>query len=122
MSQQFLYFSDIRTADLLIQSENAAIDLVTNSLTSDHSKCAYSKPLTDFLAWMQASRKPLVKATIQEYRQTLTGAPASINLKMSTICKLATGAANGLLDETIANRVLAACIVLLLMLYVLGTG
>jgi len=107
MSQQ-LYFSDILTAGLLPlpQSENAAIDLVTNSVTSDHSKRAYSKALTDFLACMQASRKPFVEATIQEYRQTLTGLPASISLKMSPICKLATGAAdNGLLDQAIANGI-----------------
>jgi hypothetical protein len=55
---------------------------------------------------MQASRQQFVKATIQEYRQTLTGLPASINLQMSAICKLATGAAdNGLLDQAIANGV-----------------
>jgi len=66
MTQQFLYFSDIRTADLLLQSEKATIDLVANSVTGDHSKRAYSKALTDFLACMQASRKPFVEATIQE--------------------------------------------------------
>jgi site-specific recombinase XerD len=85
---------------------NAAIDLVTNSLTSEHSKRAYSKALTDFLAWQQANHKQFVKATIQEYRQTLTGSPASINLKMSAIRKLATEAAdNGILDQAIANGV-----------------
>jgi integrase len=84
----------------------AAIELVTNSLTSDHSKRAYSKALTDFLAWMEDTKKPFVKATIQEYRQTLTGSPASINLRMSAIRKLATEAAdNGLLDQAIANGI-----------------
>jgi site-specific recombinase XerD len=94
------------TTDLMLQHEQAAIDLVTNSLTSDHSKRAYSKALSDFLGWMEANRKPFVKATIQEYRQTLTGSPASINLRMSAIRKLATEAAdNGLLDQAIANGI-----------------
>lgn len=84
----------------------AAIELVTNSLTSEHSKRAYSKALIDFLGWMQANQKPFTKATIQEYKQSLTGSPASINLKMSAIRKLATEAAdNGLIDQQIANGV-----------------
>lgn len=85
----------------------AAIALVTNGLTSDHSKRAYSKALTDFFTWREQNGNPaLTKATVQEYRQTLTGSPASINLKMSAIRKLATEAAdNGLLDQTIANGV-----------------
>lgn len=84
----------------------AAIELVTNGLTSRHSKRAYSKALADFLAWMDANRKPFVKATLQEYRQTLSGSPASINLKMSAIRKLAQEAAdNGLLDPAIANGI-----------------
>jgi site-specific recombinase XerD len=92
--------------ELTTTSMNAAIDLVTNSLTSEHSKRAYSKALTDFLAWQQANHKQFVKATIQEYRQTLEGSPASINLKMSAIRKLATEAAdNGLIDQQVANGI-----------------
>lgn len=88
------------------QDTAAAIELVTNSLTSEHSKRAYSRALTAFLEWMHTSGKPFAKATIQEYRQTLTGSPASVNLAMSAIRKLATEAAdNGLLDQTIANGV-----------------
>jgi site-specific recombinase XerD len=91
---------------LTTTATNAVIELVTNGLTSDHSKRAYSKALTDFLAWQEANHKQFVKATIQEYRQTLTGSPASINLKMSAIRKLATEAAdNGLIDQAIANGV-----------------
>lgn len=86
---------------------DAAIQLVTNSLTSDHSKRAYSKALTDFFTWReQNGNPPLTKATVQEYRATLTGSPASINLKMSAIRKLATEAAdNGLIEQQIANGV-----------------
>lgn len=92
---------------LISYADNRApIELVTNSLTSEHSKRAYSKALIDFLGWMQANQKPFTKATIQEYKQSLTGSPASINLKMSAIRKLATEAAdNGLIDQQIANGV-----------------
>jgi len=95
------------TTDLMVQHEQAAIDLVTNGLTSEHSKRAYSKALSDFFAWREANgNPPLSKATVQEYRGTLTGSPASINLRMSAIRKLAQEAAdNGLLDQTIANGV-----------------
>ncbi len=87
---------------------SAAIALVTNSLTSDHSKRAYSKALLDFFAWRQErGNPPLTKATVQEYRATLTGSPASVNLKISAIRKLAQEAAdNGLIEQQIANGVL----------------
>jgi site-specific recombinase XerD len=97
--------TELATTELL-DTDRTAIELVTNSLTSDHSKRAYAHALTDFLAWMEANRKQFVKATIQEYRQSLTGSPSSINLKMSAIRKLATEAAdNGLIDQAIANGV-----------------
>src|SRR6266508_3002848 len=89
---------------LVNQDSRAVIELVTNSLTSDHSKRAYAKAITDFLAWR--GDRQMTKALVNEYRQTLTGSPSSINLKMSAIRKLATEAAdNGLLDQTIANGI-----------------
>lgn len=92
--------------ELVITEHVRAIQLVTDGLTSDHSKRAYGKALQDFLAWMTANSKPFIKATIQEYKTTLTGSPASVNLKMSAIRKLAVEAAdNGLIDSTIANGV-----------------
>lgn len=95
------------TTELMLQTERAAIELVTNSLTSDHSKRAYSKALSDFFAWREKNgNPPLSKETVQEYRQTLACSPASINLRMSAIRKLATEAAdNGLLDQAIANGI-----------------
>ena len=92
---------------IIFRSDNAAIQLVTNSLTSEHSKRAYAKALTDFFTWReQNDNPPLTKATVQAYRQTLTGSPASINLRMSAIRKLAREAAdNGLMDQAIANGV-----------------
>jgi len=95
-----------QTAITTRQDPRAAIELVTNGPTSEHSKRAYSKALIDFLAWMEINHKPFTKATIQEYRQTLTGSPAAINLKLSAIRKLATEAAdNGMLDQTIASGI-----------------
>lgn len=83
------------------------ISLVTNSLTSEHSKRAYSKALSDFFMWREENNNlPITKAVIQEYKQTLVGSPASINLKMSALRKLAQEASdNGLLDQTIANGI-----------------
>ena len=78
--------------------------MVENSLTSQHSRRAYRKAITDFLTWWDAQGKPpLLKATVLEYRSSLTGAPASINLKMSAIRKLAQEASdNGMIDPAIA--------------------
>ena len=52
MSQQFLYFSDMRTAELLLKSEDAAIDLVTKSLTSDHHPYTVKFPFLLGTAWV----------------------------------------------------------------------
>ena len=42
--------------------------LVTDSLTSPHSRAAYDKALTDFLAWYQSTgQRGLIKATVAEY-------------------------------------------------------
>jgi integrase len=83
------------------------IELVTNALTSEHSKRAYSRALVDFLAWR--GDRPMTKALVNEYRQSLTGSAASTNLRMSAIRKLAAEAAdNGLLDPTIANGIKSA--------------
>jgi integrase len=96
--------TQLATTDLLLQTESAAVELVTNSLTSEHSKRAYAKALKDFLDWRVD--RPINRALVNEYRQTLTGSPASINLRMSAIRKLATKAAdNGLLDQTIASGI-----------------
>lgn len=41
------------TTDLILQHERAAIELVTNSLTNEHTKLAYAKALTDFFKWRE---------------------------------------------------------------------
>jgi integrase len=89
-------------------ADQAAIELVTNSLTSEHSKRAYTKALIDFLVWRREhGNSNLTKATVQQYKSTLTGSPSSINLRMSAIRKLAREAEdNGLLDHAIANGII----------------
>jgi len=83
------------------------VAMVENSLTSEHSRRAYKKAITDFLTWWSAhGNPPMIKATILEYRASLNGSPASINLKMSAIRKLAQEASdNGLMDPAIANGI-----------------
>lgn len=82
----------------------AMAELVANSVTSDHSKRAYTKAILDFLAWR--GDREVNKALVNKYRQTLTGSPSSINLKMSAIRKLAVELAdNGVLDQTVANGI-----------------
>jgi integrase len=92
---------------LISTTTAAVIELVTNALTSDHSKRAYTRALVDFLAWR--GDRPMTKALVNEYRNTLTGSPARVNLIMSAIRKLASEAAdNGLLDQQTANSIKAA--------------
>lgn len=86
------------------------LDLVLNGLDSEHSRRAYGKALTDFLAWYQAEGKPgLSKAMVQRYKAVLAEsglAPSSVNLRLSAVRKLAQEAAdNGLIDQTLSNGI-----------------
>lgn len=86
------------------------IDLVCNSVESEHTKRAYRRALTDFLQWHADNGKPeLCKATIQAYKaymQDLGLSAASVNQRLSAIRKLAQEASdNGLLSEQISNGI-----------------
>jgi site-specific recombinase XerD len=86
------------------------IKLVTDSLTSAHSKRAYEKALVDFLAWWETEgRPPLVKATVNSYKAELERSglsPATINQRISAIRKLAAEAAdNELIPQDVANGI-----------------
>lgn len=88
------------------------IRLVTDGMSSEHSRRAYTKALRDFLDWYDALGRPaLSKALVQRYRLLLEDqglAPSTINQRMSAIRKLAAEAAdNGLLDQTLANGIKA---------------
>lgn len=86
------------------------IALVLDGLHSPHSKRAYGAALQEFLAWYEAQGRPgLNKATVQHYRTHLQErglSPASINLRLSAVRKLAQEAAdNDLLDQAQANGI-----------------
>lgn len=89
---------------------SAIVNIVLDSLTSENSKRAYDRALTDFMTWYEHEGKPgLSKATVQRYKTVLHDrglAAATINQRMSAIRKLAQEAAdNGLIDPLLANGI-----------------
>jgi len=86
---------------------DAIVDLVLDSLTSEHSRRAYGMALNGFLAWWdKQGRPPMSKAVVQRYKHALQDddlAPSTINQRLSAIRKLALEAAdNGLVDPHLA--------------------
>lgn len=86
------------------------VQLVTDSLTSAHSRRAYGRALTGFLTWHEAQGRPgFSKATVNAYKAHLLGdglSPAAINQALAAIRKLAQEAAdNQLLDPQAAAGV-----------------
>lgn len=89
-----------------------AIQIVVDSLTSEHSKRAYERHLREFIRWhSETGQTEINKAVVQRYAAQLRHAgmsPASINQKLSAIRKLALEAAdNGAIDSQIANGIKA---------------
>ena len=86
------------------------VQLVTNTVTSAHTRRAYARALDDFLTWWEADgHRPLDKATVQRHVQALRtdgrGA-SSINQRLVAIRKLAREAAdNGLIDQATAAAI-----------------
>src|SRR5229473_1490980 len=78
--------------------------VVVNTVSSEHSRRAYGKALDDFLAFL--GPRPFTRASLQEFRSHMEAAglaPASINLRLAPLRKLATEAAeNGWMDPTLA--------------------
>jgi site-specific recombinase XerD len=100
--------------ELITQGASAevAIQIVLDSLDSEHSRRAYGRHLREFIAWHRGSgHSEINKATVQRYAAALREAglsPATINQKLSAIRKLALEAAdNGALDNQIANGIKA---------------
>ena len=84
--------------------------LVLDSVTSPHSRRAYSKALDDLNEWGRLNGSPqLNKATVQRYRAALEEqglAPSSINVRLSAIRKLANESAdNGFLAPEAAAAI-----------------
>lgn len=99
-------------SDLIIPTDLDKIKaLALDSVNSLHSRRAYSKALDRFLTWYQAQGRPgLTKAIVQQYKAEVLEpsglSPASINLHMSAIRKLASEAAdNGLMEQSLANGI-----------------
>lgn len=93
-----------------IDNKKKIISMVTDTLSSTHSKRAYEKSLMDFFIWYEIQGKPaLDRMTVQKYKAALiqTGlSPSTINLRLSAIRKLANEASeNGLLDFVEASSV-----------------
>lgn len=86
------------------------IDLVCNAVSSDHTRRAYTRALTDFITWHRDSgQSGLTKATVAAHVQSLrdSGTSASsINQRLTAIRKLALEAAdNGLIDDSMARAI-----------------
>ena len=82
--------------------------LVLDSVGSEHTKRAYATAISEFLLWYRAElRPPFSKAIVHAHRTYLVRerglSPASINIRLSALRKLATEAAdNGLLPTELA--------------------
>ena len=86
------------------------IELVTNAVTSQHTKRAYGRALTDFMIWYQANgQSGLTKATVQAHVSALRAAgvsASSINQRLTAIRKLALEAAdNGMIEHSAAQAI-----------------
>lgn len=106
MSKQALVLSKLTPA------EAGAIQIVLDSLPSEHSRRAYERALTDFFYWHRGVGRPqLNKAVVQRYAAELREAgmsSSSVNQRLSAIRKLALEAAdNGALDPQIASGIRA---------------
>lgn len=86
------------------------ISIVTNAVSSKHTKRAYERALTDFMIWVQ-SKQPGVfnKATVQMYISAMRNdgiSASSINQRLSAIRKLAIECAdNSLMDDHTAQAI-----------------
>jgi site-specific recombinase XerD len=94
----------------IAHNHEGIIQLVTDSVDSPHTKRAYERSLTDFLAWHDAEGRPtLNKAIVQRYAQVLADGgmtPSTINQRLSAIRKLAREAGdNGFMPEQLANGI-----------------
>ena len=89
------------------------VDLVLDGLASEHSRRAYRRALGEFFTWYpsNAAGEGFTRALVQRYRSHLVDrnlAPASINLALAALRKLATEAAsNELLSPVAAAAILS---------------
>lgn len=89
---------------------SALIPAVTTAVESPHTKRLYARALRDFFRWYGSGPPDgFCRATVVRYREYLISlglAPASINVYLGAVRKLASeAAANGWLDEVQAYRI-----------------
>ena len=90
--------------------EGRLTSLVLNGITSANSRRAYAAGLRQFFAWARTQPpRTFSKSLVQEYRAWLNEqklSPATVNLRLSPIRKLAQEMAdNGLIDEALARGI-----------------
>lgn len=89
----------------------AIINLVLDSVDSEHTRRAYRRALVDFMLWYNQVAQPgLSKATVQRYRTYLRDvqklSASSVNQRLSAIRKLALEASdNELMEASAANSI-----------------
>lgn len=86
------------------------INLVCNAVTSDHTRRAYSRALTEFVVWHSSTgQQGFSKATVQAHVTALRAAgvsASSINQRLTAIRKLAVELAdNGVIDHSAAQAI-----------------
>ena len=86
------------------------IGLALDGLVSPHTRRAYRAALDEFLTWSQGQPTPvLCKALVHRYKAMLLEkelAPATINLRLAAVRRLAQEAAdNGLVDGSVASAI-----------------
>ena len=89
------------------------INLVCNAVTSSHTRRAYARALTDFMAWHSATGQAgFSKATVQAHVTELRAqgiSASSINQRLTAIRKLANELAdNGIIDHSTAQAIARA--------------
>ena len=100
----------IPTPSLDAHQYRPIVQLVTDAVSSDHTRRAYDRALSDFLSWVDDARPAgFTKAVVQAYVTQLraAGVPtSSINQRLTAIRKLAIEAAdNGLIPEQTAQAI-----------------
>jgi len=100
-------------ASMVLASPDSALlkikRLVLDSVSSVHSRRAYDKALTDFLAWGRENGIAFTKSSVQQYKTHLEQsglASSTVNVRLTAVRRLAAEAAdNGLLDPALATGI-----------------
>ena len=85
--------------------------MLSNSVSSGHTRRAYAKAFDDFLALAKCTGQPISRQLFQQYRAEMVDAGlggSTINVRLSGVRKLVKEAReNGLLDPSAAGRIVS---------------